>query len=157
MVASALEAKVIQIGEKYAHRIHSVIDKLGEKGLQIANAIPSCGAGWTMLSFQANGTVQPCNMMESEWVLGNFKEDPNLDFLSLDNPLYAAFSSINLSAENGNRKECINCQYNDFCGKCIKRIFMANKKRLVQGKDMCPILKKTDISKELLLKKTKNG
>lgn len=52
---SALEAKVIQIGEKYAHRIHSVIDKLGEKGLQIANAIPSCGAGWTMLSFQANG------------------------------------------------------------------------------------------------------
>lgn len=140
-----LETKILQIGEKYGKRIHTISDRLGSKGIRIANAIPSCGAGWTMLSFQANGNVQPCNMMGTEWNLGNFKEDPNLDFLSFSNPLYAAFATINLSADEGNRKDCQDCYYNDFCGKCINKVFMANKERLSHGEDLCPILKKTNV------------
>lgn len=144
-----LETKIIQIGEKYGKRIRTVSDRLGSRGIRIANAIPSCGAGWTMLSFQANGNVQPCNMMGTEWNLGNFKEDSNLDFLSFNNPLYAAFATINLSADNGNRTDCKDCYYNDFCGKCINKVFMANQERISHGENLCPILQKTKVPKEM--------
>ncbi len=137
-----LEEKVDQLGDKYLSRIHSLLDNLGEKGIRVINAIPSCGAGWAMLSFQANGNVQPCNMMGPEWNLGNYKIDTNLDFLSFRNPLYAAFANINLSAENGNRAECKGCYHESFCGKCINKIFMANSERMSHGKGLCPILKR---------------
>ena len=153
-IRGVLDAKAVQLGKKYLKKVHTVIDRLGTKGIRILNALPSCGAGWTMLSFQANGNVQPCNMMGTEWKLGNFKKDPSLDFLSLDNPLYAAFSSLNLSTDNGNRVECKDCQYNDFCGKCINKIFMANQDRIAHGKEICPILQKTNIPKELFLHKS---
>lgn len=144
-----LNDKIAQVEEKYGGRIYAIYDHIGEKGLRIANALPSCGAGWTMLSFQANGNVQPCNMMNTEWNLGNFKDNPNLDFLSFNNPLYAAFATINLSADNGNRADCEDCCHNDFCGKCISRIFLANQKRLSCGEGLCPILQKTKIPKEM--------
>ncbi len=148
-----LEEKIIQIGEKFGKRIHTIADRLGESGLNIANAIPSCGAGWTMLSFQANGNVQPCNMMEPEWNLGNYKVDPKLDFLSFSNPLYYAFSNINLSADNGNRNECKECFHNDFCGKCVNKVFLANKQRVSEGKGLCPVLKKMNFSETMFKKK----
>lgn len=152
-----LETKIVQLGEKYGKRIKTIISRLGTREIRIANAIPSCGAGWAMLSFQANGNVQPCNMMGNEWILGNFKEDPHLSFLSYSNSLYTAFATINLSAENGNRNECRHCEHNDFCGKCINKIFMANKKRLSQGKDLCPILLRTNIPKEMFYTKSCNS
>ncbi|HBN46599.1 MAG TPA: hypothetical protein DD401_02920 [Prevotella sp.] len=153
---SILGAKVMQLGEKYGKRINTIIDRLGTRGTRVANAIPSCGAGWTMLSFQANGNVQPCNMMGSEWTLGNFKEDSHLNFLSHNNSLYTAFATINLSAENGNRDECQHCEHNDFCGKCINKVFMANKERLAQGKDLCPVILKTRLPKEVFQSKSQN-
>lgn len=152
-----LETKIVQLGETYGKRIKTIISRLGTRGIRIANAIPSCGAGWAMLSFQANGNVQPCNMMGNEWILGNFKEDPHLSFLSYSNSLYTAFATINLSAENGNRYECRHCEHTDFCGKCINKIFMANKERLSQGKDLCPILLRTNIPKEMFYTKSCNS
>lgn len=140
-----LDKRVLQIGEKYMGRVRTVSDRLGQSGMKLANVIPSCGAGWTMLSFQSNGDVMPCNMIESKWKLGNFREDPNLNFLSLKNPLYSLFANINLSAENDNRKECENCFYNKFCGKCITRILIANKDRIQKNEEICPVLKRTGI------------
>lgn len=151
-----LETKIMQLGEKYGKRINTIINRLGTRGIRVANAIPSCGAGWATLSFQANGNVLPCNMMENEWTLGNFKEDPLLKFLSHDNSLYTAFTTINLSAENENRNECRHCEHNDFCGKCINKIFMANKERLAQGKDLCPFIVKTNLPKEAFHHKNQN-
>lgn len=151
---SLLEAKIMQLGEKYRDRIITIADRLGERGAHVVNAIPSCGAGWAMLSFQANGNVQPCNMMGKEWTLGNFKDDQRLDFLSFDNPLYSAFVAINLSAENGNRNDCQDCEHNDFCGKCINKVFTANEERLSQGKDLCPVLQRTNIPKEMFYNKS---
>ena len=151
-----LEAKIMQLGEKYSKRINTIIDRLGTHGIRVANAIPSCGAGWTTLSFQANGNVQPCNMMGSEWTLGNFKEDPFLNFLSHANSLYTAFATMNLSAENGNRDECQRCEHNDFCGKCINKVFMANKERLAQGKELCPVILKTSLPKDVFYTKIQN-
>ncbi len=152
-----LETKIMQLGEKYRKRINTVIDRLGARGVRVANAIPSCGAGWTTLSFQANGNVLPCNMMEKEWTLGNFKDDSQLDFLSFHNPLYLAFASINLCAENGNRDDCQDCEHNEFCGKCVNKVFMANKERLSQGRDLCPILLRTNLPKEMFYIKSCNS
>lgn len=149
---TVLVDKVNQIDEKYGKRIHTAIDRMGTKGMQMANAIPSCGAGWTMLSFQANGNVQPCNMMGTGWRLGNFRDDPNLDFLSFKNPLYKAFATLNLSAENSNRAVCSKCEYNEFCGKCINKIFMANHEKLLKGMDLCPILQRTKVLKDFFCK-----
>lgn len=151
-----LEKKIMQLGEIYGRRINTIIDRMGARGTRVANAIPSCGAGWTMLSFQANGNVQPCNMMGSEWTLGNFKKDPQLNFLSHSNSLYTAFATINLSAEDGNRDECQYCEHNEFCGKCINKIFMANKERLTQGKDFCPVILKMSFPKEIFQSRSQN-
>lgn len=136
----SLRNKVDELGRKYKGVVRTVADRLGEDGLQIANAITTCGAGWTMLSFQADGRVMPCNMMNDKWCLGNFKEDPNLDFLSFDNPLYGYFASFNLSADDGNRAECESCAYDSYCGKCLNKVLLANKRRAEQGLPLCPVL-----------------
>lgn len=149
----ALDEKIRLLGDKYGNQIRNGFHRLGDRGMRIVNAIPSCGAGWTMLSFRANGDVQPCNMMGVEWNLGNFKKDPSLSFLSTENPLYNAFTKINLSTENDNRKECLSCSYNRFCGRCINKLFMANKERLSRGEGFCPILLKTLIPRELFYQK----
>lgn len=146
-----LDEKVTEIGEKYGKEIETVAKRLGSKGMQIANTIPSCGAGWTMLSFQVSGNVQPCNMMDKEWVLGNYKQNPNLEFLSYDNPLYAAFASINLSSDGHNRDECKGCSFENFCGKCINKILMANRTRTLHGESLCPIFCRTKLPKDILL------
>ncbi len=135
-----LGKRLEEIGDKYATKIRTVGDRLGKSGLQIANAIPTCGAGWTMLSFQADGRVMPCNMMNDKWCLGNFKEDPSLDFLSFNNQLYEYFANFNLSADDGNRAECEKCAYNSYCDKYINKVMLANKRRAEQGLPTCPVL-----------------
>lgn len=147
-----LDKKTFEIGKLYEGKINTIADRLGSRGFKIANAIPSCGAGWTMLSFQSNGNVLPCNMMGNEWILGNYKKDSSLSFLSFKSPMYTFFSNINLTAEDGNRKECACCSYNDFCGKCINKIFIANRKRINNGEDLCPILKKNKFPNNKFLK-----
>ena len=148
-----LEQKGMQIGQKYLDSIQTISDNLGKDGLRIANALPGCGAGWTMLSLKSQGDVLPCNMMGDEWKLGNFKDDPTLSFLSHNNPLYSLLANINLSVENGNRDECVHCEYQNYCGKCINKIFIANKQRILEGCDLCPILKKYNFSKNYFASK----
>lgn len=135
-----LGKRLQEIGNKYVPKIRTIGDRLGKSGLQIANAIPTCGAGWTMLSFQADGRVMPCNMMSDKWCLGNFKEDPSLNFLSFENPLYDYFANFNLSADDSNRAECGKCTYNSYCGKCINKVLLANQRRVEQGSPLCPVL-----------------
>lgn len=146
----ALEDECARIYEKYNSRIITIADSLGPEGLKIANILPSCGAGWGTLSFKTNGEVLPCNMMENKWVLGNFKDDQNLDFLSNNNPLYQFLSQVNLSADDGNRDACISCKENTFCAKCINKIFIANQRRIKRGLGICPFLSSIEIPDSIL-------
>ncbi len=146
----ALEEECTRIYNKYNTQVITLMDTLGPEALKIASVLPSCGAGWGTLSFKANGDVLPCNMMENKWVLGNFKEDPNLEFLSNENPLYLFLSHINLSAENGNRNPCISCKENTFCAKCINKIFLANQRRIKRGLGICPFLSSIEIPDAIL-------
>lgn len=135
-----LEEKCTSLYHKYHNRVITIDNSFGPDGLKIISMLPSCGAGWRTLSFKANGDVLPCNMMDSHWVLGNFKEDPDLDFLSSNNSLYNYLTQLNLSAEDGNRKLCLNCKENNFCAKCITKIFIVNQKRVKQGLGVCPFI-----------------
>lgn len=146
----ALEEECTRIYNKYNTQVITLMDTLGPEALKIASVLPNCGAGWGTLSFKANGDVLPCNMMDNKWVLGNFKEDPNLKFLSNENPLYLFLSHINLSAENGNRNPCISCKENTFCAKCINKIFLANQRRIKRGLGICPFLSSIEIPGAIL-------
>lgn len=150
-----LNDKTWDLSEKYGTRINTYYDRLGDFGMQIASALPSCGAGWMMLSLKANGDVQPCNMMDSCWTIGNFKKDPSLNFLSGINSLYSLLMNINLSAENGNRDQCKECSDAMFCGKCLNKIFIANRRRLEKGLDVCPILESNGFTSSTLTSKFK--
>lgn len=145
-----LEDECARIYEKYSNQVITIIDSLGSEGVKVATILPSCGAGWGTLSFKANGDVLPCNMMENKWILGNFKENPDLNFLSIDNPLYLFLSKINLSSEEGNRDICLSCKENTFCAKCINKIFIANQRRIKLGLGICPFLSSKEIPDSVL-------
>lgn len=148
-----LNEKTWYLSDKYGSQITTYHDRLGKYGLRIASALPSCGAGWMMLSFKANGDVQPCNMMDPFWTLGNFKKDSSLSFLSDTNLIYSLLRSVNLSAENRNRDECRDCEDAIFCGKCLNKIFIANRRRIKNGMGICPILISNGFSEDILKSK----
>lgn len=131
-----------EMAAKYYDRVKTIKDSLGEQGYKLANALPSCGAGWTMLSIKSDGRVLPCNMMDERYVLGNCLTDPELNFLSRSNRLYDLLSKINLSSENDNRKVCLSCADVNKCNKCVNMILIANQIRVQNGDNLCPILLK---------------
>lgn len=127
---------------KYQNQVKTMQKRLGEHGLKMANTLPSCGAGWAMISIKSDGRVLPCNMMDERFVLGNCLEDTGLTFLSRKNRLYGLLSGINLSGEDDNRSECLSCQDLAVCNKCVNMVLIANQKRIKMGDGLCPVLSK---------------
>lgn len=142
MSRKELENKIVELYEIFKGKIETPTEKLGEKGMTFFNVIPSCGAGWNMLSIKSNGDVVPCNFMDDKFIMGNVKIDPRLNFLSRSNKLYDLFTKLDLGMTDGKRDECYGCEDALYCGKCIHRIIVANKKRLSRGEELCPIVTK---------------
>lgn len=148
-----LNEEAERVAKKYEDEIYSITKKFGIDGIRLGSAHRSCGAGWSMISIKSNGDIVPCNMMNNYYKLGNAKLDPTLDFLSRDNSIYDLFSNINISFENNRRDCCKQCEYYNFCFKCINKIIIANRKRIAAGLQICPVLVNNGFTEEIIKNK----
>ena len=137
--------------QKYKSVTKSPLDRFGKDAEILANAYPSCGAGWINIAIKADGNVIPCNLMNDKYILGNVKENPDLSFLSRKNKYYELFSNINISFEDNRRLVCSSCDYRFSCFKCINNIIRANKERIEKGVGLCPVLKANGFTESLIV------
>ena len=148
-----LNEEAERVAEKYKDEIYPITKKLGIDGIRLGSAHRSCGAGWALISIKSNGDIVPCNMMNNYYKLGNAKLDPTLDFLSRDNSVYDLFSKVDISFEDSKRDCCKQCEYYNFCFKCINKIIIANRKRIAAGLQICPVLANNGFTEEIIKNK----
>lgn len=97
----------------------------------------NCGAGWKLVTVSPNGNIRSCVMLDENGTIGNiFEQDISSIFKSDKVKFYANFSKTR------DEDACKRCQYQDYCQRCISRIYTANIQRLNNGLELCEIAKR---------------
>ena len=104
----------------------------------------NCGTGWSMVTLEPNGDVKGCILLDVQMAkLGNIFTD---NYLSIFND--SSLSSLyQIFHKDDNEKVCEKCKYKTYCAKCLAKIILANKDRLSEGKQLCPIAQKFEFDK----------
>jgi radical SAM protein with 4Fe4S-binding SPASM domain len=105
--------------------------------------IDGCHAGCTNYVIDPNGDVKPCPLLPaSAGTLGNVSRD---DYASIfnDTPLARCCQSFSVPTPE---PACQGCKYEVYCGKCMARVFLANKNRLAEGEGLCPIARRSGLA-----------
>lgn len=140
-----LAEKVTKVNEEYSDIIYGV-DKFKKNFTGDLHKLGNCGAGWRIVTILPNGDVKGCQLLPTEVArLGNVFTN---DFLEIFNgreinQFYQTF----LKAED--EILCQGCEYIHYCAKCCTKVYLANKKRLSEGKDFCDFAKKIKMHEAL--------
>lgn len=116
--------------------------------------LPNCGAGWKNVSIFHNGDVQACQLVTNTVKLGNFFHQ-SVKSIFMNNEIVEFFNSIRLSPTNS--KKCVDCKYASFCGKCIIKIMIANKRRIDNDQNICDTAINNNITKDIINKYMSNA
>lgn len=132
-----------EIDKKYKDMIYGP-SKFKEEASDIFLNCNNCGAGWQSSSILPNGDVIPCSLLSSEVVnLGNiFKED----FVKIYNGKNRNTFFREFFKEK-EEPECQKCEYYNYCGNCLSKIYTANRDRLRKGKQLCSKVQETGMDK----------
>jgi radical SAM protein with 4Fe4S-binding SPASM domain len=96
----------------------------------------NCGTGWNICSIYPNGDVYSCQLLGKDGPkLGNIFDD-EIESIFNNNTACDFFRKFR---KIGNEISCKGCNYEEYCGSCITKVFTANKDFISRGKGLCPI------------------
>jgi len=101
--------------------------------------VHGCDAGLTNFVIDPRGDVKPCPLLPASAAkFGNIFRD-NYASLFNDTPLARCCHSF--SVRTG-ESACQGCKYQVHCGKCMARVFFANKNRIAEREGLCPVARR---------------
>jgi len=105
--------------------------------------VEGCDAGRTNFVIDPRGNVKPCPLLPaSAGAFGNIFTD---DYDALFNSGPASRSCQAFAIRTG-QQECEACKYGVYCGKCLSRVFLANRERVEDGQGLCPVARRAGLS-----------
>ncbi|MDR0605395.1 MAG: radical SAM protein [Bacteroidales bacterium] len=139
------------VSRKYSDIMRFTNDKQTKSNLHL---LPNCGAGWKNVSIFYNGDVQACQLVTDTIKIGNFFHQ-SIRSIFIDNEVVDFFSTIRFSPEKA--KACLKCDSVSFCGKCIIKIMIVNKRRIDNGQAICNTAINNKITENIINKYLNNA
>jgi radical SAM protein with 4Fe4S-binding SPASM domain len=111
----------------------------------VLNIDRNCGIGWKIISISSDGTIISCALMGKSGIIGNYFKQNISEIINSDKGrFYQNFSKTEIEKEF-----CTQCCYENFCARCIARIYAANLQRVKDGIGLCAIAKINEMDKYL--------
>lgn len=145
----------LDILEQYGENISMLVNKYSDilnvelKLMNEENLLQkrNCGAGSRSAVVDSKGDVFPCVMLnEYKTKMGNLFVD---EYANIFNNSISSKIFRDFSLKSTEEKSCNQCDYMIYCTSCITKVFIANKKRLLNNLGLCDIAQKYNL-KEIL-------
>lgn len=134
------------VSRRYSDIMRFTKDKLVKSNIHL---LPNCGAGWKSISIFHNGDIQACQLVTNATKLGNFFHQ-SIKSIFLNNEVVDIFCTIRFTPEKA--KACLECDSLSFCGKCVIKIMISNKRRMDNKQEICTTAINNGITEKIINK-----